>query len=83
MSKGIYVIAEQRDGHLQKVGLELIGKATELAETLKQDVVAVLVLQRMFFQLRQSHSLHIRQINLASPDKILEWSHDEVTKPET
>ena len=23
------------------------------------------------------------QINLASPEKILEWSHGEVTKPET
>ena len=30
MSKDIYVIAEQRDGVLAKVGKELIGEATKL-----------------------------------------------------
>ena len=32
--KGIAVFAEQRDGQLQNVGLELLGKARELAENL-------------------------------------------------
>ena len=31
MSKDIYVVAEQRDGHIAKVGIELIGEATRLA----------------------------------------------------
>ena len=43
MSKDVYVLAEQRDGELQKVGLELIGKATELAADLGQQVVAILL----------------------------------------
>lgn len=43
MSKDVYVIAEQRDGKVQKVGLELIGEATKLAADLGQQVVAVVL----------------------------------------
>ena len=43
MSKDIYVVAEQRDGHIAKVGIELIGEATRLAEQLGQKVVGVLL----------------------------------------
>ncbi|MCL2699252.1 MAG: electron transfer flavoprotein subunit alpha/FixB family protein [Defluviitaleaceae bacterium] len=42
MSRDVYVFIEQRDGVIQKVSLELLGKASLLAETLKQEVVAVL-----------------------------------------
>lgn len=43
MSKDIYVVAEQRDGHVAKVSLELIGEATKLAADLGQKVVGVLM----------------------------------------
>ena len=43
MSKDIYVFAEQRDGNVQKVALELIGKGRELAADLDQKVIAVLL----------------------------------------
>ena len=43
MSKDIYVFAEQRDGVIQKVAYELIGKAKELAADLGQEVVAVVL----------------------------------------
>lgn len=43
MSKDIYVFAEQRDGQIQKVAYELIGKGRELAADLHQNVVAVLL----------------------------------------
>ena len=43
MSRDIYVFAEQRDGNIQKVGFELIGKGRELAAALERKVVAVLV----------------------------------------
>ena len=43
MSKNVFVIAEQRDGVLQKVSIELIGKASELAKDLGQEVVAVVL----------------------------------------
>ncbi|MDO4287836.1 MAG: electron transfer flavoprotein subunit alpha/FixB family protein [Eubacterium sp.] len=42
MGKNIYVFAEQRDGKVQRVALELLGKARELADTLGQQVVAIL-----------------------------------------
>lgn len=42
MSRDIYVFAEQRDGNIQKVAFELIGKGCELAKELHQEVVAVL-----------------------------------------
>jgi len=43
MSKDIYVVVEQRDGNIAKVGLELIGEATKLAKALEQKVVGVLL----------------------------------------
>ena len=43
MSKNIYVIVEQRDGNIAKVGFELIGEATKLAADLGQKVVGVLL----------------------------------------
>jgi electron transfer flavoprotein alpha subunit/NAD-dependent dihydropyrimidine dehydrogenase PreA subunit len=41
--KGVWVFAEQRDGILTPVSLELLGKARELAGDLGQDVSAVLL----------------------------------------
>ena len=40
--KDIYVFAEQRDGEIQPVALELIGKAKELAQVTGEKVVAIL-----------------------------------------
>lgn len=42
-SKNIFIFAEQRDAHIAKVSIELIGKGRELADTLGQKVVAVLL----------------------------------------
>ena len=47
MSRNVYVFAEQRDGNIQKVAYELVGKARELADTLEEKVYAVLVGQNM------------------------------------
>ncbi|NOX32703.1 MAG: 4Fe-4S dicluster domain-containing protein, partial [Deltaproteobacteria bacterium] len=41
--KGIWVFAEQTDGILADVSLELLGKAMDLAGSLKEDVSAVLM----------------------------------------
>ena len=47
MSKDIYVVAEQRDGVVAKVSLELIGEARRLAAELGQNVYAVLIGDRI------------------------------------
>lgn len=39
--KDVYVFAEQREGVIQNVALELLGKARELADTLGEKVVAI------------------------------------------
>lgn len=41
--KDVFVYAEQRDGKIQNVALELLGKARELADALGEKVVAVLL----------------------------------------
>lgn len=41
-NKDVYVFAEQREGKVQSVALELLGKARELADALGERVVAVL-----------------------------------------
>ncbi|SDJ99710.1 electron transfer flavoprotein subunit alpha/FixB family protein [Natronincola ferrireducens] len=41
--KGVWVFAEQRDGEIQKVSLELLGKGKELAEVLGVKLTAVLL----------------------------------------
>jgi len=43
MTKNVFVICEQRDGVLQKISLELIGKGRELADHTNQKVVALLM----------------------------------------
>ena len=41
--RGIWVFAEQRDGQLNRVSLELLGKANQLGNELNQEVSAVLI----------------------------------------
>ena len=41
--RDVYVFIEQREGVVQKVALELLGKARELADTLGQEVAAMLL----------------------------------------
>ncbi|WP_027626672.1 electron transfer flavoprotein subunit alpha/FixB family protein [Clostridium lundense] len=41
--KGVWVFAEQRDGQLQKVALELLGKGREIADKIGVELTAVLL----------------------------------------
>ncbi len=41
--RGVWVFAEQRDGEIQKVSLELLGKGRELADQLETKLTAVLL----------------------------------------
>lgn len=41
--KGVWVFAEQRDGELQKISLELLGKGREIADKLNVSLTAVLL----------------------------------------
>src|SRR5574344_2378473 len=41
--KNVFVFAEQREGNIQNVALELLGKARSLADSLHQEVYAMLL----------------------------------------
>lgn len=41
--KGVWIFAEQRDGNLQKVALELLGKGRDIANQLGEKLTAVLI----------------------------------------
>jgi electron transfer flavoprotein alpha subunit len=41
--RGVWVFAEQREGNLQKVSLELVGKGREIADKLGENLTAVLL----------------------------------------
>ena len=41
--KNVFVFAEQREGNIQSVAFELLGKARDLADTLGEKVVAMLL----------------------------------------
>jgi electron transfer flavoprotein alpha subunit len=41
--RGVWVFAEQRDGNMQKVSLELVGKGREIADKLGEKLTAVLL----------------------------------------
>ncbi|MBU3188694.1 electron transfer flavoprotein subunit alpha/FixB family protein [Clostridium bowmanii] len=41
--KGVWVFAEQRDGELQKVSLEILGKGREIADKLGEELTAVVL----------------------------------------
>ena len=57
MSKGIFVVMEQRYGKVQNVGLELVGESTRLKEDLKDEVVAVLLVTMLKAKLQKSSTM--------------------------
>jgi len=66
--KDVYVFAEQRDGVIQNVALELLGKARELADANNEKVVAIL--------LGKNIKAQAESLIAAGADKVLVVDHD-------
>lgn len=66
--KDVYVFAEQRDGNIQSVALELLGKARQLADDLGEKVVAVL--------LGKGIAAKAQELIAAGADKVLVVEND-------
>ena len=66
--KDVYVFAEQRDGVIQNVALELLGKARELADANNEKVVAIL--------LGKDIKEKAQELIAAGADKVLVVDHD-------
>lgn len=77
--KDIYVFVEQRDGIVQSVGLELLGKARQLADCIGEKVVAIL--------LGKGISDRAQELIVAGADKVFvvdnEYLKSYLTEPYT
>lgn len=77
--KGVYVFAEQREGVIQNIAYELLGKARELADVLGEEVCAVLGGQNM--------EEGARELIAAGADRVLYMDcpelNDYLTEPYT
>ncbi len=80
MSKNVYVFAEQRDGNIQKVAYELVGKARELADTLEEKVYAVLVGQDMKMQADSLIAAGADGVVLVQDEMLAEYTTEAYTK---
>ncbi len=69
--KGVYVFVEQRDGEIQRVSLELLGKGRELADKLNEEVTAVVL----------GHDIkdNLNELIYFGADKVL-YTDDEILK---
>lgn len=79
MSKGIFIVVEQRSGKVQNVGLELIGEATRLKADLGDDVYAVLLGNNMAGEVEKLYQYGADKVILVD-DPMLE---NYVTEPYT
>ena len=80
MSKNVYVFAEQRDGNIQKVAYELVGKARELADTLEEKVYAVLVGHDMKMQADSLIAAGADGVVLVQDEMLAEYTTEAYTK---
>lgn len=70
--KGVWVFAEQRDGKLQKVALELLGKGREIAEDLGVELTALLLGHENIDEMA-------KELGAYGADKVLVCDHKDLT----
>lgn len=68
--KGVYVFAEQREGIIQNIAFELLGKARELADVLDEEVCALLGGENL--------EEGARELIAAGADRVLYMNHPEL-----
>lgn len=80
MSKGIFVVIEQRSGKVQNVGLELVGESTRLKEDLKDEVVAVLLGHEMEGEVEKLYHYGADKVILVDSPYLKEYVTEPYTK---
>jgi electron transfer flavoprotein alpha subunit len=70
--KGVWVFAEQRDGELQKVALELLGKGREIADKLGVELTAILLGHKNIDAIT-------KELGAFGADKVLVCDHELLT----
>lgn len=80
MSKGIFIIVEQRNGKVQNVGLELIGEATRLKADLGDDVYAVLLGYNMKDEVEKLYHYGADKVILVDNKYLKDYATEPYTK---
>ncbi|MEG0307749.1 MAG: electron transfer flavoprotein subunit alpha/FixB family protein [Clostridium sp.] len=70
--KGVWVFAEQRDGELQKVALELLGKGREIADRLGVELTALLLGHKNIEEMT-------KELGAFGADRVLVCDHEALT----
>lgn len=78
--KNVWVYAEQRDGELQKVALELLGKGREIADKLGVELVAVLLGDKLDDAAKELLAHGADKVIYAEDEKLLHYTTDAYTK---
>jgi len=74
--KGVWVFAEQRNGKIQSVVYELLGKGRELADQLKVELAAVLLGEKMEESAQELISHGADKVYLAAHEKLKDFRDD-------
>jgi len=78
--KGVWVFAEQRDGELQKVALELLGKGREIADKLGTELTAVLLGNKIDNIAKELLAYGADKVIYAENEKLAHVTTDAYTK---
>ncbi len=78
--KNIFVFVEQREGKIQNVGLELLGKARELANDLGQEVYALFLGHNIKNQAQELISFGADKVLLAEDESLAVYTTEPYTQ---
>lgn len=78
--KNIFVFVEQREGKIQNVGLELLGKARELANDLGQEVYAMFLGHNIKNQAQELISFGADKVLLAEDESLAVYTTEPYTQ---
>ncbi|SHJ20609.1 electron transfer flavoprotein alpha subunit apoprotein [Dethiosulfatibacter aminovorans DSM 17477] len=78
--KGVWVYAEQRDGELQKIGLELLGKAREIADGINEELTAVLLGNNMEESAKELLAYGADKVIYVEDEKLAHFTTDAFTE---
>jgi len=77
--RGVWVFIEQHQGRIKPVSLELLSKAKELAQKLKQELVAVLAGDNVSHLIKELASYEIHKIYLVENEVLKRYTTDAYT----
>lgn len=78
--KGVWVFAEQRDGEVQKVALELLGSGREIADKLGAELTAVLLGDKIENQAKELLAYGADKVICIEDEKLARYSTEAYTK---